>query len=328
MRRQVGSAEGWIYILAEQPRGAHFKKFNPQANMWYKLPPIPDSSEHVSWLGFACVAVGSTLLLIGGIHETFDPVTQRSSLGVVSGEVKVYSACTNQWSTAASMITPRSWFAAATIGDYVYVAGGQGRTCFLDSAEVYDSKQDVWIAIPSMLCVRSSCSGVALDGQFWVVGGENMRNQYGDKPKRSSAEVYDPKSGTWRLISEMWLDSNKVAGPNTVYNGKLLFVHQNKLMLYETETNRWSHMGSLPGGDFNRHPLPRFGFACESLDDELFIIGGRRESWHDRFFMHRLNTTEVCSLRSQGKSRFLMWKNLADMGDTEGVILASAVLML
>eukprot|EP00249_Psilotum_nudum_P013221 c24225_g1_i1 orf=173-1393(-) len=330
LRRQVGSSEWWIYVLSEMPAGAPFKAFDPQANRWYELPPTPGRSEHECWEGFACVALGSNLLIMGGVKSTLDRHTQLFVSGGVCGDVRVYNACTNRWSTAASMNTPRSWFAAAVIGDHVYVAGGQGKTQFLDSAEIYDPKQDKWQAIPNLIRVRSSCYGVALDGQFWVIGGENMRNQYDDRPKKGSAEVYDPGTCTWRLIDDMWLDSHKVPGPNTVYDGQLLFVHNGKLMLYDKDKNGWFHVGHIFGSAVYNQPFSEFGFACESIDGDVYIIGGRREYWHNhnRYCVQPLNSMNVCNLRSQRQSKFLWWRNAADMGNTEGTILASTVLRL
>jgi len=117
----------------------------------------------------------------------------------------IYDALTNKWTKGASMNTPRSWFAAAVVGDKVYVAGGQGNTKFLDSAEVYDLQTDSWKAISSMAAVRSSCQGVALDGQFWVIAGEYQKSY-----QKSSAEVYDAVTDSWRFVSNMYLDNNKV----------------------------------------------------------------------------------------------------------------------
>lgn len=130
--------------------------------------------------------------------------------GVVSADVKLYNAQTNTWSKTASMNAPRSWFAATVIGDKIYVAGGQGRSRFLDSAEVFHTKEEVWCPIQSMNCVRFSSSGVTLDGQFWVVAGEYMRSANEDRPRRASAEVYNPRTDSWRTVEDMWLDCDKV----------------------------------------------------------------------------------------------------------------------
>lgn len=129
--------------------------------------------------------------------------------GVVCSDVVVYNALTNKWSKAANMTTARSWFAAAVVGTKVYVAGGQGNTKFLDTAEVYDSETDQWEPIASMGNRRSSCYGVCLDGQFWVVAGEYVKNHY-DNNQRSSAEVYDAETDTWCFIPNMCIDDNKV----------------------------------------------------------------------------------------------------------------------
>lgn len=107
------------------------------------------------------------------------------------------------------MTTARSWFAAAVVGTKIYVAGGQGNTKFLDTAEVYDSETDQWEPIASMGNRRSSCHGVCLDGQFWVIAGEYVKNHY-DNNQRSSAEVYDAETDTWRFIPNMCIDDNKV----------------------------------------------------------------------------------------------------------------------
>eukprot|EP00250_Pteridium_aquilinum_P010162 c19186_g1_i5 orf=288-1184(+) len=297
-------------------------------NKWFELPPMLNLSEDSTWQGFACVALGSTLLLMGGMHQTFDAARQEYSSGVVSGDVQIYNACTNQWSRAASMNSPRSWFAAAVIGDYVYVAGGQGKDRFLNSVEVYDSKKNVWSYAPSMVCVRSSCYSLALHGKFWVIGGELMRNQYGEKPERGSAEVFDPQTGLWTLIPQMWLDSQKVPGPGTVHCEKMIFAHQSKLMMYEDGTSDWYHVGYLSGGDMFNNPFSRFGFACESIDDELYIIGGLRVSKQNKHFVQLLNTTEVCKLKYQGLSKYTLWQSGANMGSHEGNVLASAVMWL
>lgn len=323
LRSEVGSAESWLMVLVEKPTNAPFKAFCPRSNKWYKLPPIPISGHASLWQGFACVAVGSKLLLMGGMYS--DVATQECSSGVVSGDVHIYDASSNKWSMGTSMNTARSWFAATVIGDHVYVAGGQGRDRFLNSGEVYDAKQDSWSYVSSMRFVRSSCYGLALHGKFWVVGGELVRNCYGDKLERGSAEVYDPQSGLWTVISEMWLDTQKVPGPNTVHCGKLLFIHESKLMMYEDERNSWCHVGYLAGGEMSSSKYFRFGFACESLDNALYIVGGIRTS-RQRHSVQFLNTVEVCKLTYQGPSKSTDWRSMASMGDCEGNVLASAVL--
>lgn len=331
LRLKAGCAEEWLYALAEKPSGAPFKAFDPISNQWFTLPRMPRSSKETVWQGFACVALGPTLLLMGGIYQSMNADVQGFSSVVVCADVHIYNACSNQWSRAASMHTPRSWFAATVIGDLVYVAGGQGKDCFLDSVEVYDPQQNSWSHVSNMKCVRSSCYGLALHGKLWVVGGEVMRNQHSVKPGRGSAEVYDPENDSWSLIPEMWLNTQKVPGPSTVHRQRLLFVHEGKLMMYMEDTNSWCHVGDLSGEEvFSSNRRSRYGFACESLNDELYVVGGLQLSRQYRHSVQSLNSTEVCKLASlsQGQSKYTKWRNAACMAECEGIIVASAVMIM
>ncbi|MCO5572492.1 hypothetical protein L7F22_026247 [Adiantum nelumboides] len=156
-------------------------------------------------------------------------------------------------------------------------------------------------------------------------GGELMRNQYGVRPERGSAEVYDLDTGLWTLIPEMWLDTQKVPGPSTVHCGKILFAHKSKLMMYDDVANNWYHVGYLPGVDLYNDRIVRYGFACESINDELYIVGGLSGQKQNRNFLQALNTTEVAKVRLAGPSKYTLWQDMANMGASEGVVLASAV---
>jgi hypothetical protein len=321
---QMGVAEGWIYVLAETPEGSAFRAYDPIASKWSVLPPTPGRSQTQQWQGFACIAVGHKFLLIGGT-----PITQKKSPGnadrysVICSDVVIYDALTNQWTRGASMTTPRSWFAAALVENKVYVAGGQGNAKFLDSAEVYDPVTDTWTEISTMAVVRSSCQGLSLGGQFWVVAGEYVKNH-----QRSSAEVYDAKSGTWRFVPDMYLDDSKVMEPSAVTaTGELVCVHQKRIMAYQKELNTWTQLGHISGGEEYARPYSRFGFACESVGGSLYIIGGTREYSQNRYrYCTPLNTVEVCELDGAKQySSQLWWKLGADMGSGGGVISASLV---
>ncbi|MCO5569777.1 hypothetical protein L7F22_023492 [Adiantum nelumboides] len=328
LRYKVGSDEAWLYVLTEKPSGSPFKAFSPHLNKWFELPQMITSLEDYRLQGFTCVGLGPRLLVMGGIHQSFENIRQDHSPGIVSGDVRVYNACTNQWTKAPNMKTPRSWFAAAVIGQCVYVAGGQGKDRFLNSVEVYDLQTNRWSYASDMHHVRSSCYGLAVQGKFWIIGGELMRNQYGERPERGSAEVYDPDTGLWTLIPEMWLDTQKVPGPSTVHCGKILFAHKSKLMVYDDVANNWYHVGYLPGADLYNDRIVRYGFACESIDDELYIVGGLSGQKQNRNFLQALNTTEVGKVRLEGPSKYTLWQDMANMGASEGVVLASAVVRL
>lgn len=78
---QIGVAEGWIYVLAETPEGAPFRAYDPIAAKWFILPPTPGRSEGQQWQGFACVALGHRVLLIGGTRSQLSPTSGNYSSG-------------------------------------------------------------------------------------------------------------------------------------------------------------------------------------------------------------------------------------------------------
>ena len=71
-------------MLSEKPTGGPFKAFNPNLNRWYTLPPslIPVCSEDGIWQGFACVALGHKIVLMGGMHKGFDKTTGKYTAGM------------------------------------------------------------------------------------------------------------------------------------------------------------------------------------------------------------------------------------------------------
>lgn len=79
---QVKSSEGWIYVLSETPAGAPFVAFDPIANKWHNLPPTPGHSPQHRWLGFACVALGCCLYLMGGVRQSYNQSMQKWSEGM------------------------------------------------------------------------------------------------------------------------------------------------------------------------------------------------------------------------------------------------------
>ena len=323
---QMGVAEGWIYVLAETPQGTPIRAYDPMSAKWTLLPTTPGRGRGQQWQGFACVALGHKLLLMGGTR-TLKPTNTGQSYFPASApccDVVIYDALTNTWTRGAPMPTPRSWFAAAVVGSKIYVAGGQGTAKFLESADVYEPATNTWSPIANMTIVRSSCRGISLDNQFWVIAGEFVKHQ--NHP--ASAEVYDPDTDSWRFVANMCLDDNKVMEPNTVTaNGDLICVHQKRIMAYKKDVNAWSQLGHIYGGEEYAQPYSRFGFACESVGSKLYIIGGTRESSHSRYRnCTPLNAVEVCDLaEAKQYSSQLSWKMGTDMSSGGGNISASVV---
>eukprot|EP00494_Astrolonche_serrata_P017316 UN17498 len=77
----------------------------------------------------------------------------------------------------------------------------------LSSAELYNSETKSWITLLSMNKRRRMCSGVFMDGKFYVIGGMASNTEV-----LTCGEEYDLEKGTWRLIENMSEGLNGASG--------------------------------------------------------------------------------------------------------------------
>ena len=103
-----------------------------------------------------------------------------------------------------SMTTERGAHAASLLASgKVLVAGGSNPGSVLSSAELYDPASGQWTTTGSMTTPRwEFLKSTSLpDGNVLVAGG----NVAADVPNvfLSTAEVYDPTSGTWKANGSM-----------------------------------------------------------------------------------------------------------------------------
>ncbi|MCO5578494.1 hypothetical protein L7F22_032337 [Adiantum nelumboides] len=244
-------------------RSREWTTFNPKLNIWRILPhanvdPMFEFSDK------ECLIGGTHMLWIGKVLSEF--------------ACYKYDLLSNSWELGPSMVTPRCHFGSATCGQYAYVAGGFSvdglETNVLNSAERYDSIKGTWEPLPPMNTPRHDCSGVFMDGKFYVIGGKSRNYE-----QLTCGEEYDPVKNTWRVISNMH------PAPLSVSSFELLPLHvavvgnelyavensRNLLKVYEMGTNRWRALGLLPvRADIDNG----WGMAFKGLGDQLLVMGG------------------------------------------------------
>src|SRR5205807_33505 len=76
----------------------------------------------------------------------------------------------------------------------IYVAGG--RPGALAVTEVYDPGTNAWTTLPPVPRPRSSIAGVAFDGHFLVLGGEDAA----ERTVYTEVDSFDPVSGRWSQL--------------------------------------------------------------------------------------------------------------------------------
>ncbi|KAL2321971.1 hypothetical protein Fmac_026350 [Flemingia macrophylla] len=264
IRQKMGIVEHWLYFSCDVQR---WEAFDPNRRRWFDLPSIAFDQC------FTCsdkesLAVGTELLVFGR-----GPWTQV---------IYSYSHLTNTWSDGTLMNIPRYLFGSASLGGIAIVAGGcDKKGNILSVAELYDSNTKKWEILPSMHRPRKICSGVFMDGKFYVLGG------IGEDPKKllTCGEEYDLRTRTWRVIPNMFPPQSREGAVadkrDTAEAPPLVAVASNELYAadyerwelrrYVKETNKWVTIGSLPEGSSS---VNGWGLAFRACGDQLFFLGG------------------------------------------------------
>ena len=167
--------------------------------------PTVDPSPVPGW------TAGSSMPSLLGSPSTFTGDTTATLLSdgrvlVVGGpRSELFDPATGEWTATGPVVQPRRQHVATLLADgSVLVVGGgadlDGETASA-SAELYDPTTQTWSATGSMLTARSAPTATLLaDGRVLVAGGSS---QGGSVVAITSAELYDPASGTWSAAGDM-----------------------------------------------------------------------------------------------------------------------------
>ncbi|XP_026386241.1 F-box/kelch-repeat protein At1g74510-like isoform X1 [Papaver somniferum] len=254
LRRQMGVIEHWVYFSCV---ALQWEAFDPISRRWMHLPPMQSNGCFV-FSDKESLAVGTELLVFG--KEITSHIIWR------------YSILTNSWSSGMEMNAPRCLFGSASLGEIAILAGGcDSRGKVLSSAELYNSETGTWEILPSMNKPRKMCSGVFMDGKFYVIGGRNQ-------DLLTCGEEYNLETRTWREIPNMFPSQNGPAEAPplvAVVNNELYAADylENELRKYDKERVCWVTVGRLPERAVS---VNGWGLAFRACGKQLIVIGGPR----------------------------------------------------
>jgi N-acetylneuraminic acid mutarotase len=196
----------------------------------------------------ATLLLNGKILICGGVNSS----------GNYIASAELYDPNTGQWTSTASMTIPRVSHTATLLPDgKVLVVGGQTGACTTTStAELYDPITGTWNLTGSLQNgtraghLAALLTTGALSGKVLVAGGYINQNDggCGGDAQLSSAELYDPLSGTWANTSEMMIQRDFPIGA-VLPNGSLLAIGKtqccpykaiNNAELYDPNTQLWT----------------------------------------------------------------------------------------
>lgn len=182
---------------------------------------------------------------------------------------------------AGSLRTARYLHTATRLLDgRVLVAGGRGidGTVELDSVELYEPKNNRWVAGPKLAAGRSGHTATLLsDGRVLVTGGTTHETSADGNRfvALQSVELFDPKANHWSEGAPMaqarnWhtatlLDDGRVLVAGGAREQKS---HLATVELYDPATNRWSAAPALNQSRCLHQ-------AVKLTDGSVLVIGGR-----------------------------------------------------
>jgi N-acetylneuraminic acid mutarotase len=172
--------------------------FDPATNTW-----TPAASLSAARLQHTATVLQNGSVLVTGGNNT--------SIALSSAEV--YDPSTNAWSSTGTMSSPRYQHTASLLGSgLVLVAGGNNLvgtcscTTFVSSVDLYNPATNTFTPTGALVTARYAHTATVLaNGMVLVAGGfggpTNTLQSGG--ASLSSAELYNPTTGTWAATGSM-----------------------------------------------------------------------------------------------------------------------------
>lgn len=143
--------------------------YDPVNDSWTEKAPMPTARHHAT-----SSVVDGKLYVIGGrifgdgIPEPFENAKALSNFDVN----EMYDPNTDTWSKVEPMPSKRSGLASASIGNEIYVFGGEKVNGTFENNEKYDTTKNVWTKETPLPTPRLGLKAVAFDNSIYVIGGK------------------------------------------------------------------------------------------------------------------------------------------------------------
>jgi hypothetical protein len=234
--------------------------YDPATDTWSNTGSLSQQRQNAT----ATLLRDGRVLVVGGFGRG-----GGSSLS----SAELYDPATGTWSPTGSMGQARDTHTATLLPDgRVLVAGGEGANgAMLSSAELYDPSTGIWSPTGSLSQAREFHTATVLpDGRVLEAGGYSGG---ASRTRLSSAELYDPATGTWSQTGSM-SQGRSLHGAALLPNGKVLVaggydgnVATASAELYDPSTGTWSPTGSLSQARY-------FHTVTALPDGQVLVAGG------------------------------------------------------
>lgn len=233
------------------------ERFDPAVGAWELLPPMLERRSVLS-----SAVLGGRLYACGG----YDGEKCLSS----AERLDPAGDC---WEPLPHMAENR-WLASATVlGRHLYLCGGYCGERSLASAERFDPAKGVWEGIPPMASSRGAAAAAPLGGRLFVCGGSVSERLSQEQEYLSSAERFDPSTGTWEALPRMTAERSHAA---IAVLGNQVYIcggcdnrqrHSSVERLQDSDGASWEPLPSMNE--------PRAASAAAAVGGRIYLCGGR-----------------------------------------------------
>ena len=236
-----------------------------------------------TWAPTGSLAVGrgmhTTTLLLDGCVLVAGGIDYGEKGDPIFASAEVYDPAAGTWSPTGAMSGPRFKHRSVRLADgKVLVVGGTDVEPSADrpmaSAELYDPGTGTWAPTGPLSQARELPAIRLLhDGRVLVAGG--ALGKFGSYQSLASAEIYDPKTGTWSTTGSMARDRTQFPMV-TLADGRVLAIggatvpRQTALLgveLFDPVTGTWSEFATLAIARWNHR-------ALLLPDGGVLVVGG------------------------------------------------------
>jgi N-acetylneuraminic acid mutarotase len=232
---------GLIYFPGGFGGTNHLAAYDPAEDEWTPLKNMPANLDH-----HMVEAHGGKLYVFKGPTYAYDPATDTWESKTAGGHV-------------------RSDGTAVTVGDHIYVIGGQG----VLPIERYAPATDTWEQLSSMGTVRGHVQAVLLNGKIWVLGGRAGNTMH------KSVEIYDPAANTWTAGPDMHdfhtghaaavIDGRIIVAGGEIQTGSGPAIVKS-VEVYDPAVGSWVRAKDMP--------TPLHGVASVAFGGKMYLLGG------------------------------------------------------
>ncbi|XP_057959921.1 F-box protein AFR [Malania oleifera] len=251
----------FVFAFDKSTARIQWQALDPRSRRWFVLPRIP-CLETVSPESFACASIPrqGKLFVMGGMRAN----TESSVRTTV-----IYHTSTNQWSQASPMLTARSFFAAANVGDKIFAVGGSGPgvsgpSDSISAVERYDPKTGAWASVAKMRAGLARYDAAVVGRKICVTEGWTWPFVFSPR-----GGVYDAETDTWQEMSagmrEGW------TGLSAVVDDRLFVISEHgdcPMKVYHSDSDTWEYVG---GQRFPCDAVQR-PFAVGAMEGRIYVV--------------------------------------------------------